>query len=148
MASWSKHKNRTPWTDADSLFLRVHHGKVRIATLARCLHRGVPSLYVKIRKLGLIRHWTAKEDQFLRDHRGDWPYCAVQLNRTVISIYNRVRRLGIQNKMLCSADMRRLKRLAALGMSTGEIGEAHVAECGEALGRFTFARWGQGSFQG
>lgn len=68
--------------------------------------------------------WTKNDDHFLKNqkHRG-WKWCAEQMGRTRWAVHARVKKLGIQNKMLSADDLVVVRSLHANGATTTVIGE-------------------------
>lgn len=121
------------WTELELQFLRNNYRKKSTAEIAAVLGRGQSAVVAKITKLGIsymknpsgsnIR-WTPEADQFLRDHADNgWQWCADKMGRTVTSIHNRVRRLGIQLKMLKAGDLEKVRQFHRQGLVAREIGE-------------------------
>src|SRR5687768_1039345 len=119
-----KRRGGSEWTPEDEAFLRANYGVLTTREIATEMGRGFPAVTAKITilRLARINEWTKEQDAFLRAHADKgWPWCAAEMGRSVISIYNRVRRLGIQRRMLSEDDLEQIKRLHGMGLSTFEI---------------------------
>ena len=116
------------WARIEMDFLRDGYAsRTRVDHLARELNRNYTSVVGKATSLGLYKQprWTDDADAFLRKHRPQgWQWCAEKLDRSVISIYNRVRRLGIQQTQLKGPQWARVRELHAQGLTCGQIGLA------------------------
>jgi hypothetical protein len=131
--SGRSHKKR--WTERDVAFLRANYGVLATSQIAEALGRGFPAVTAKITLLGLARihEWTPEQDAFIRKHADKgWAWCAKELGRSIVSVYNRVRRLGIQLKMLGDGDLKTVRELHSQGMTTFEIGE-QIGVSGECI---------------
>lgn len=118
---------RRPWTTSELDYLRDNYRIGNIEELAKALGRGFAATVAQITKMELYKQaawWTPERDQFLRDNADKgWSWCARELGRPIGAIYNRVRRLGIQLKMLKASDLERLRELHSQGLVAREIGE-------------------------
>lgn len=119
--------HKRAWTEGEVAFLRANYRRMTPKEIGLALGRGPRAAIPMITKLRLWadkHQWLPEHDEFLRANAGKgWPWCAKEMGRTVISIYNRVRRIGLQLKMLKQGDLDLLRKLCQQGKSNVEIGE-------------------------
>jgi RNA polymerase sigma-32 factor len=115
------------WSPAEIAYVGKHFFEGRLTDLASKINRPYGSLIVVARALKLWKPrfaWTSERDDFLRANQGDgWARCAAVLGCTTTAVYNRVRRLGIQYRILTPSEHARLKELHAAGLGNTDIAE-------------------------
>lgn len=131
------------WRPSEEFHLRTRYGRTSVAAIARELGRKEQSVRSKAMALGLRRKpaWTEAQNEFLRDHRGEFTcgQLGELLGHTALGVRQQAHRLGLA---LMEPRPWTPEEIALLEARYPEL---TARELGELLGRTESQVWNKAS---